>query len=144
MQAQVLQGQKQTNTSPPRNTEMTKVGVPIGTVKNQVVEAWNNQKNKRSHGVPEVLMKKQHEVITTIVTCRCSMYYGHSCLQEEASLMTLEARQRYLLDANRKRKLSTQDVAPEGVAEAEDDTQTINLEDWSISFKEYQAVRSKQ
>jgi hypothetical protein len=39
MQAQVLQGQKQNNTSSPRNTEITKAGVPAGPVKKQVVEA---------------------------------------------------------------------------------------------------------
>jgi hypothetical protein len=32
MQAQVLQGQKQTNTSSPHNTEITKAGVPAGPV----------------------------------------------------------------------------------------------------------------
>jgi hypothetical protein len=32
MQAQVLQGQKQTNTSSPHNTEITKTGVPAGPV----------------------------------------------------------------------------------------------------------------
>jgi hypothetical protein len=38
MQAQVLQGQKEINTSSPHNTEITKTGVPAGPVKKQVVE----------------------------------------------------------------------------------------------------------
>jgi hypothetical protein len=42
MQAQVLQGQKETNTSSPHNTEITKAGVPAGPVKKQVVEVWNH------------------------------------------------------------------------------------------------------
>jgi hypothetical protein len=62
MQAQVLQGQMQTSTSPPHNTEITKVGVSPGPVKKQVVEAWNHQNNKRSHGAPEL----QHEHMKTI------------------------------------------------------------------------------
>jgi hypothetical protein len=33
MQAQVLQGRKQTSTSPPHKTEITKTGVPVGPVK---------------------------------------------------------------------------------------------------------------
>ena len=47
--------------------------------------------------------------------------------------MTVEARQHYHSDINR--KLSTQDG---------DSIQTINLEDWSISFKEFQRKISKQ
>ena len=56
--------------------------------------------------------------------------------------MIAEARQRYHSDINR--KLSTQDSVLERVAQDEDYTQTINLEDWSISFKEFQLKRSKQ
>ena len=37
-----------------------------------------------------------------------------------------------------------QDPNLEGVAQAEDSNQTINLEDWTITFKEYQPKRSKQ
>jgi hypothetical protein len=59
MQAQVLQGQKQTNTSPPHNTEITKTGVPAGPVKKQVLEAWNHQNNKRSHRAPELRTNEQ-------------------------------------------------------------------------------------
>ena len=49
--------------------------------------------------------------------------------------MTAEARQRYHSEINR--KLSAQDPVLEGAAPDEDRTQTINLEDWSISFKEF-------
>jgi hypothetical protein len=59
MQAQVLQGQKQNNTSSPHNTEITKAGVPAEPVKKQVVEAWNHQNNKRSHGAPELRTNEQ-------------------------------------------------------------------------------------
>jgi len=47
--------------------------------------------------------------------------------------MSVEARQRYHTDI--KRKLPIQDPILEEVAQDEDSTQTINLEDWSISFK---------
>jgi hypothetical protein len=66
MQAQVLQGQKQTNMSSPHNTEIAKAGVPAGPVKKQVVEAWNHQNNKRSHGAPELRMNEPHEHMKTI------------------------------------------------------------------------------
>ena len=56
--------------------------------------------------------------------------------------MTAEARQRYHLDINK--KLSMQDPNLEGVAQAEDSNQTINLEDWTITYKEFQPKRSKQ
>jgi hypothetical protein len=61
MQAQVLQGQKQNNTPSPHNTEITKTGVPAKPVKKQVVEVWNHQNNKRSHGAPELRTNEQHE-----------------------------------------------------------------------------------
>ena len=56
--------------------------------------------------------------------------------------MTTEARQHYHLDINR--KLFAQDPVLEGVAQDEDSTQTMNLEGWTISFKEFQPKRSKQ
>jgi hypothetical protein len=62
MQTQVLQGQKEINISSPHNTEITKAGVSARPVKKQVVEAWNHQNNKRSHGAP----KLQHEHMKTI------------------------------------------------------------------------------
>ena len=56
--------------------------------------------------------------------------------------MTVEARQRYPSEINI--KLSAQDPVLEGVTKAEDRNPTINLEDWTITFKEYQPKRSKQ
>jgi hypothetical protein len=70
MQAQVLQRQKQTNTSSPHNTEITKARVPAGPVKKQVLEAWNYQNNKRSHGALELRMNEQHKHMKTIGTCQ--------------------------------------------------------------------------
>jgi hypothetical protein len=69
MRAQVLPGKKQTNTSPPQNIEITKTGVPAGPVKKQVVEVWNHQNNKRSHGSPELRMNEQHEHTKTAGAC---------------------------------------------------------------------------
>jgi hypothetical protein len=106
MQAQVLQGQKQTNTSSPHNTEITKTGVSAGPVKKQVVEAWNHQNNKRSHGAPELRTNEQHEHMKTAGACRCCEHYGRSCLQKEANLMRDEARQCYHLDINEKQNCS--------------------------------------
>jgi hypothetical protein len=51
--------------------------------------------------------------------------------------MTDEARQFYHLDINKKRKLCTQNLVLEEVAQVVDSTQTINLEDWSITFKAF-------
>jgi hypothetical protein len=108
MQAQVLQGQKEIDTSSPHNTEITKAGVPAEPVKKQVVEAWNHQNNKRSHGAQELRMNEQHEHMKITGTCQCRKHYGRSRLQKEASLMRDEARQCYHLDINKKRKLCTQ------------------------------------
>ena len=121
--------------------EMTKAEVPTGPVKRQVAEAWNFQNNKRSRETPELEMKRQYKDSKSPETCQCCEHYGRLCLQED-SLMIAEARQRYHSDINR--KLSTQDSVLERVAQDEDYTQTINLEDWSISFKEFQLKRSKQ
>ena len=55
--------------------------------------------------------------------------------------MTAKARQRYHADI--KRKLPTQCPVLE-VAQDEESTQAVNLDDWSISFKEFQPKRSKQ
>jgi hypothetical protein len=144
MQAQVLQGQKQTNTSSPHNTEITKTGVPAGPEKKQVVEAWNHQNKKSSHGAPELRTNEQHEHMKTIGICQCCEHYSRSCLQKDASLMRDEARQCYHLDINKKRKLCTQNLVQEKVAQAVDSTPTINLEDWSITFKAFQPDRVKQ
>ena len=56
--------------------------------------------------------------------------------------MTAEARERYYLDINK--KFPMQDPNIEGNAQAEDSSQSINLEDWTITFKEFQPKRSKQ
>jgi hypothetical protein len=128
MQAQVLQGHKQTSMSPPHNTEITKAEVSAGPVKKQVVEAWNHQNNKRSHGAPELWTNEQHEHMKTAGACQCCGHYGRSCLQKEASLMTDEARQCYHLDINKKMKLCTQYPVLEEVAQAVDSNPIINLE----------------
>jgi hypothetical protein len=80
----------------------------------------------------------------TAGACQCCEHYGRSCLQKEASLMTDEARQCYHLDINKKMKLCTQNPVLEEVAQAVDSNQIINLEDWSITFKEFQPDRIKQ
>jgi hypothetical protein len=108
MQAQVLQGHKQTSTSSTHITEITNTGVSAGPVKKQVVEVWNHQNNKRSHGAPELRTNEQHEHMKITGTYQCCEHYGHSCLQKEASLMTNDARQCYHLDINKKMKLCTQ------------------------------------
>jgi len=112
--------------------ELTKAKVPTGPVKRQVAEAWNNGKRKRNYEAPNPLIEEQQQVDKIPGTCQCCEHYGHVCLQED-SLMSVEARQRYHTDI--KRKLSTQDPVLEEVTQDEDITQTINLEDWSISFK---------
>ena len=113
--------------------KLTKPEIPTGPVKRQVAEAWNHLRNKRSRGTSELERERQHKDIKTPGICQCCEHYGRPCLQEEDSLMTAEARQCYHSDINR--KLSMQDPNLEGVAQAEDSNQTINLEDWSISFK---------
>src|SRR6185312_47279 len=107
----------------------------------KVAEAWNNEKCKRNYEAPKPLQKEQHEISKTLGTCQCWEHYGHLCLQED-SLMTAEARQRYPSEINR--KLSAQVPVLEGVTQAEDRNPTINLKDWTITFKEYQPKRSKQ
>jgi hypothetical protein len=100
--------------------------------------------NKRSHGAPELRMGRQHERMKTARACQCCEHYGHSCLQEEASLMTDDARQCYHLDTNKKRKLCTQNPVLKEVAQAVDSNQIINLEDWSITFKAFHPDRIRQ
>ena len=94
IQAQVLQGRMQSNTVSPHSMELAKVEVPTGLVKRQVAEAWNRQRNKRSHGTPELERELQHKDIKMPGTCQCCEHYGRLCLQED-SVMTAEARQRY-------------------------------------------------
>ena len=139
MQAHVLQGRLQSKTPTSGNMEMTKAEVPTGPVKKQVAEAWNNEKRKRNYEAPKPPIEEQHEDNKTLGTCQCCEHYGHLCLQED-SLMTAEARQRCHADI--KRKLPTQCPVLE-VAQDEESTQAVNLDDWSISFKEFQPKRSK-
>jgi len=141
MQARVLQGRLQPNIASPHSMELTKAKIPTGPVKRQVAEAWNNEKRKRNYEAPKPQIKEQHEISKTSEKCQCCEHYGHRCLQED-SLMTAEARQRYHSDING--KLSMHVPNQEGVTQAEDRNPTINLEDWTISFKEYQPKRSKQ
>src|SRR6185369_6809257 len=133
MQARVLQGRLQPNIASPHSMELTKAKIPTGLVKRQVAEAWNNEKRKRNYEAPKPQIEGQHEISKTSEKCQCCEHYGRRCLQED-SLMKTEARQRYHSDI--KRKLSTQDPVLERVAQDEDRSQTINLEDWTITFKE--------
>jgi hypothetical protein len=48
---------------------MAKDRVPIGTVKRQVAEVWNNQRKKKRHGALKLTMEKQHEVKKRLQIC---------------------------------------------------------------------------
>jgi hypothetical protein len=78
MQTQVLQGNMQPSTTYLHN-EMAKDRVPIGPVKRQVVEAWNNQRKKKKHEALKLTMEKQHEVNKAPDICPCGEYHGLSC-----------------------------------------------------------------
>ena len=56
--------------------------------------------------------------------------------------MAAEAREHYYLDINKKFPMKDPNI--EGNAQAEDSSQSINLEDWTVTFKEFQPKRSKQ
>jgi len=142
MQAQVLQGRMQSNVVSPHSMKLTKPEIPTGPVKRQVAEAWNCQSNKRSRETPKLERERPHKDIKTPEICQCCEHYGRPCLPEEDSLMTAEARQRFHSDIDR--VLTLQDPNLEGVAQAEYSNQTINLEDWTITFKEFQPKRRKQ
>ena len=141
MQARVLQGRLQSTTTSSNSMELTKAKIPTGPVKRQVAEAWNNEKRKRNYEAPKPQIEEQHEISKTSEKCQCCEHYGRRCLQED-SLMTAEARQRYHSDINRKLSMHVPNL--EGVTQAEDRNPTINLEDWTITFKEFQPKRSKQ
>jgi hypothetical protein len=49
---------------------MAKDRVPIGPVKGQVVEAWNNQRKKKKDEALKLTMEKQHEVSKAPDMCR--------------------------------------------------------------------------
>jgi hypothetical protein len=79
MQTQVSQGRMQPSTTYFRN-EMAKDRVPIGPVNRQVVEAWNNQRNKKKkHGALKLTMEKQHEVNKAPDMCLGDEQDGLSC-----------------------------------------------------------------
>ena len=100
IQAQVLQRRMQSNMVSPHRMVLTKVEIPTGPVKRQVAEAQ------------KPVIEEQHEISKTPGTCQCCEHYGRLCLQED-SLMTVEARQRYHSEINR--KLSAQDLVLEEV-----------------------------
>jgi len=129
IQAQVLQRRMQSNMVSPHRMVLTKAEIPTRPVKRQVAEAQ------------KPVIEEQHEISKTPGTCQCCEHYGRLCLQED-SLMTAEARQRYHSEINR--KLSAQDLVLEEVVQGRDSNQTINLDDWTISLKEFQPKRSKQ
>jgi hypothetical protein len=80
---------------------MAKDRIPIGPVKRQVVEAWNNQRKKKKHEALKLTMEKQHEVVKGPNMCLCGEHHGLSCPQKEASLMIAEACQHNLIDINK-------------------------------------------
>jgi Ca2+-dependent lipid-binding protein len=61
IQTQVLQGRMQPSKTYFSN-EMAKDRVPIGSVKRQVAEGWNNQRKKKKNKALKLTMEKQHEV----------------------------------------------------------------------------------
>jgi hypothetical protein len=56
---------------------MAKDRVPIGPVKRQVAETWNNQrKKKKKHEALKLTMEKQHEVNKAPDMCPCGEHHG--------------------------------------------------------------------
>jgi hypothetical protein len=87
---------------------MAKDRAPIGPVKRQVAEAWNNQRKKKmKYEALKLTMEKQHEVNKAPDMCPCGEHHGLSCPPKEASLMTAEARQHNPIDINKQKMLST-------------------------------------
>jgi hypothetical protein len=118
--------------------------IPIGPVKRQVAEAWNNQRKKKKHGALKPTMVKQHEDYKAPDMCPCGEYHGLSCPKKEASLMTAEARQHNLIDINTQRMFPTQNLTQEEGSQAEGHAQTLNLDDCIITCKEYKPGRLKR
>jgi hypothetical protein len=56
LQTQVLQGKMQPSTTYYRD-EMAKDRIPIGPMKRQVVEVWNNQRKKKKHEALKLTME---------------------------------------------------------------------------------------
>jgi hypothetical protein len=123
---------------------MAKDRVPIRPVKRQVVEAWNNQRKNKKHEAQKLTTEEQHEVNKALDMCPCGEHHGLSCPPKEASLMTAEARQHNLININKQRMLSTQNPTQEEGSQAEGHTQTLNLDDWIITCKEYKLGRRKR
>jgi hypothetical protein len=113
--------------------EIAKDRVPVGPVKRQVVEAWNNQRKKKKHEALKLTMEKQHEVNKALDMCPCGEHHGLSCSPKEASLMTAKARQHNPIDISKQRMLSTQNPTQEEGSQAEGHPQTLNLYDWIIT-----------
>jgi hypothetical protein len=88
-------------------------------------------------------MEKQHEVNKAPNMCPCGEYHGLSCPQKEASLMTAEAHQHNPIDINKQKMVSTQNPTQEEGSQAEDHTQTLNLDDWIITCEEHKPGRRK-
>jgi hypothetical protein len=88
-------------------------------------------------------MEKQHEVNKAPDMCPGGEHDALSCPQKEASLMTAEAHQRNPIKINKQRMLSAQNPIQEEGSQAEGHTQTLNLDDWIITCKEYKPGRRK-
>jgi hypothetical protein len=58
--------------------------------------------------------------------------------------MTAEARQHNTININKQKMLSTQNPTQEEGSQAEGHTQTLNLDDWSNTCKEYKPSRRKR
>jgi hypothetical protein len=57
--------------------EMAKDRIPIGPMKRQVAEAWNNQRKKKKHEALKLTMKKQHDVNKVSNMCVVSTMVFH-------------------------------------------------------------------
>jgi hypothetical protein len=122
---------------------MAKDRIPIGPLKRQVAEAWNNQRKKK-HEALKLTMEKQHEVNKAPDICPGGEHDALSCPQKEASLMTAEAHKHNPIDINKQKMLSTQNPTQEEGSQAEGHTQTLNLDNWIITCKEYKPGRRKR
>jgi hypothetical protein len=88
-------------------------------------------------------MEKQHEVNKAPDMCPGGEHDALSCPQKEAGLLTAEARQYNPIDINKQKMLSTSNSTQEERSQAEGHTQTLNLDDWIITCKEYKPGRRK-
>jgi hypothetical protein len=123
---------------------MAKDRIPVGPLKRQVAEAWNNQGKKKKHEALKLTMEKQHEVNKAPDRCPGGEHDALSCPQKEAGLLTAEARQHNPIDINKQKMLSTQDPTQEEGSQAKGHTQTLNLDEWIITCKEYKPSRRKR